>query len=348
MMTQKPLPEGFTSRGATLADIEIATGLMNAYSQHYLGTIEALPDAIYNEWLSPGFDPATDIRLVFSPQGKAVGYAEAWDTANPPVHPWVWWCVHPPHLGQGISSYLLSWAETRLQPAIDRCPPGTRVAYRAGVDTRILSAKRAMQKHGMNYIRSNYRMGIDMQAPPPQPMWPEGIRLKVFDLERDNLAEVYQADIDAFKDHFGFVESPFQEALERFKHFMTGEDAYQPGLWFLAMANGSPGKGERIAGICLNRKQSWEDPQIGWVSTLGVLRPWRRRGIGQALLLHSLGEYYRRGFRQVELGVDAESLTGALDLYKKAGMQVQRQFDLYEKELRPGEEISVQSLGDNA
>jgi hypothetical protein len=43
--------------------------------------------------------------------------------------------------------------------------------------------------------------------------------------------------------------------------------------------------------------------------------------------------------------VDAENLTGALRLYEKAGMHVHRQFDLYEKELRPGKEISVESLG---
>jgi ribosomal protein S18 acetylase RimI-like enzyme len=54
--------------------------------------------------------------------------------------------------------------------------------------------------------------------------------------------------------------------------------------------------------------------------------------------------YYKRGLRKVSLGVDGENLTGALKLYEKAGMYVHRQFDLYEKELRPGEELSVQSL----
>ena len=83
---------------------------------------------------------------------------------------------------------------------------------------------------------------------------------------------------------------------------------------------------------------------MGWVGTLGVLRPWRKRGIGLALLHQSFGEFYRRGFRKVGLGVDGENLTGALRLYKKAGMSVHRQFELYEKELRPGLEISVQNL----
>ena len=69
-------------------------------------------------------------------------------------------------------------------------------------------------------------------------------------------------------------------------------------------------------------------------------------GYWAGLLRHAFGEYYRRGYKGVALGVDAENLTGALRLYKKAGMYVHRQFDLYEKELRPGREVSVQGLAE--
>ena len=120
------------------------------------------------------------------------------------------------------------------------------------------------------------------------------------------------------------MEQPFEEALQRFSYFMLAEDSYAPGLWFLAM------DGSQIAGFSLCRKQSFEDPEVGWVSSLGVLRPWRKRGIGLALLQHSFVELYRRGFRKVGLGVDGQNLTGALRLYKRAGMHVHRQFELFE------------------
>jgi hypothetical protein len=42
--------------------------------------------------------------------------------------------------------------------------------------------------------------------------------------------------------------------------------------------------------------------------------------------------------------VDAENLTGALRLVENAGMYVHRAVDQFEKEIRPGKEISVQSL----
>ena len=44
------------------------------------------------------------------------------------------------------------------------------------------------------------------------------------------------------------------------------------------------------------------------------------------------------------LGVDAQNLTGALRLYESAGMHIDQAYDYYEKELRPGTEISVQFL----
>jgi ribosomal protein S18 acetylase RimI-like enzyme len=143
---------------------------------------------------------------------------------------------------------------------------------------------------------------------------------------------------ESFSDHFGHIETPFEEGLERFKHFAMGYESFDPTLWFLAM------DGNEVAGISLCRKNSYDNPDLGWVNTLGVRRAWRKRGIGLALLRHSFGELYRRGKRMAGLGVDAENLTGALRLYENAGMHAHLSFDLFEKEIRAGKEISVQSL----
>ena len=47
---------------------------------------------------------------------------------------------------------------------------------------------------------------------------------------------------------------------------------------------------------------------------------------------------------RIGLGVDASNPTGATRLYEKVGMKVAVEDVIYEKELRPGREISVQSL----
>ncbi len=85
------LPKGFTARGANLDDVEPALVLYNRWSQSVVGRDEITDSqAIRREWQSPNFDPAEDIRVVFAPDGRMVGYIEVWTTVKPPVHPWMW------------------------------------------------------------------------------------------------------------------------------------------------------------------------------------------------------------------------------------------------------------------
>jgi mycothiol synthase len=191
---------------------------------------------------------------------------------------------------------------------------------------------------GYTYMRSGYRMLIEMEEPAPQPVWPDGITLRTYNAE--DAEAIYHAFVDSFRDHFGFVEEPFEQGFKRFQHFQLSGHDFDPTLIFLAIDESSG----QMAGFNICQPHVHDDPQVGWVGILGVRRPWRKRGLGLALLRHSFNEFYRRGKRKVGLGVDAQNLTGALRLYENAGMHVYEAFDQYEKELRAGTEISVQSL----
>jgi mycothiol synthase len=334
------LPEGFTTRGAQLEDVELALNLFNAWSQSVLQKDEINDaQAIREEWVSPGFNPAEDIRLVFASNGEMVGYIEVWTTSKPPVHPSIWGRVHPRYEDLGIGTWLLQWGEERALQALPDVPEGLRFATRLGIHRQAEKSRKLLEDLGYRYIRSFYRMAIEMDGPAPEPVWPAEITLRTYNPETD-VEAVYRADTESFRDHFGFIEEPFEEGLKRFKHFVMEAEDFDPTLLFLAM----DGRSAEIAGFNICRSQSHDDPDMGWVGTLGVRRPWRKRGIGLALLRHSFNEFYRRGKRKVGLAVDAENLTGALRLYESAGMHVYMAFDQYEKELRAGTEISVQSL----
>ena len=331
------LPEGFTARGANLNDVEPALVLFNRWSRSVIGRDEiTVADAIRNEWISPGFDPAQDIRVVFAPNGRMAGYIEVWTTLKPPVHPWMWGRVDPDYEDLGIGTWLLSWAEQRALRALPEVSDGLRFAPRVGTYREAQKPKRLFEDLGYRYIRSSYHMLIEMDAAMPAAEFPQGITVRTYNAQMD-AAAAYLAQIDSFRDHFGFVEEPFEAGLKRFRHFWE-QDGFDPTLLFLAV------DGDEVAGICLCPPHSIDDAGMGWVGTLGVRRPWRQRGIGLALLRHLFNEYYRRGKRKVGLGVDAQNLTGALRLYENAGMHVHQAFDQYEKELRPGVEISTQTL----
>jgi mycothiol synthase len=185
-------------------------------------------------------------------------------------------------------------------------------------------------------VRYDYRMRIDLDQAPPAPVWPEGITVRSFVPGQDEAAviEVQQA---TFRDHWGYVAPSVEEDLKMLRHWMTDPD-FDPALWLLAMA------GERLVGISLNATYLDEDPDMGWITTLGVLREYRKRGVARALLLHAFGQFQQRGRKRVGLGVDTQNLTGALRLYESVGMRAYRTTHVLEKELRPGVELSTRTL----
>jgi ribosomal protein S18 acetylase RimI-like enzyme len=140
---------------------------------------------------------------------------------------------------------------------------------------------------------------------------------------------------DAFRDHWGVSEHSEEVSMEAWRKIRLEAPDFDPTLYFLAM------DGDQIAGASLCRPSLPEDERMGYVWTLAVGRPWRKRGLGEALLRHSFQEFYRRGKLRAALHVDADSLTGAVRLYEKVGMRSdpQRLMTRFEKVLRPGRDL---------
>lgn len=327
-----PLPKGYSSRPATMADLEQVVDFINAFARTVTGTDVTSVDRLRSEWESPGFDPQTNILLVETAQGDLVGEVELSDTSEVPVHPWVFGNVGLDHEGLGIGSHLIGWAEQRATQVIDRVPDDARVVLRVGVYHGHAPSAQLLEDRDYQVDRYFWRMTIDLQDPPESPRWPNGIQLRPFDRERDAEA-VYRAEDEAFEDHWGHVPESFEVGFERWSHASFHETAFDPGLWFIAW------DGDQIAGLARARPQADHDPDMGWIRTLSVRRPWRRNGLALALLQHSFGEFWRRGTSKVGLGVDGLNPMGANRLYEKAGMVVALQYDAHAKELRPGKEL---------
>lgn len=334
MLTQEgliTLKQSYAMHQVGPEDLDAVLALINAYSQATLGINEQTAGELKNFWHTPGLNMAEDVRMVTNPDGDVVGYVEALTLTQPPAHPFIWLRLHPHKADGNAGNVLLAWALQRVGSIVETLSPDLRVSVQTFNAAHDEQARKLFEGFGFQLIRHSFIMHRDLPKAPADPVWPEGITLRPFDADLHAEA-VYRADDEAFSDHFGHVEQPFETGFAKFKHFMT-EEGFDPNLWFIAM------DGEQIAGISLCRVNEQEEAPMGWVGSLGVRRPWRKRGLGMALLLHSLGEFYQRGYKKVGLGVDASNLTGALRLYERAGMYVARQYDRYEKELRPGKEL---------
>ena len=139
----------------------------------------------------------------------------------------------------------------------------------------------------------------------------------------DELAQArafHSALNEAMADDWGFVAMPFDE-WRRLRLEAAETDV---SLWFAAS------DGDEIAGAirCDGTKFGG-----GFVGALGVRRPWRRRGVGAALLQRAFLEYFRRGVTRVSLGVDSTNQSGATRLYERVGMHVVSEDVAFEKAL---------------
>ncbi|MCA9948727.1 MAG: GNAT family N-acetyltransferase [Anaerolineales bacterium] len=325
-----------TMRPATLDDIPGVVEAGNACAIAQIGRPDMEADDLHNEWTSPKVNLAENMRVVETDDGRIVGVIEVWDTDPLPVSNWVWARVHPDFENMGIGSMLMDWADQRLQVTAERVPEDLRVYYHCDSVSTYLPSIQLFEDRKLKLVRHFWHMEIELDKPIPQPVWPQGIRLTTF-AEIKDMRQVYLAFDDAFKDHWGHVDQPADGVdgrVEEWQHWVQNDKHFDPNLWFLAVA------GEEIAAVCLANPNRQEDPDMGWVDILGVRRPWRKQGLGLALLHHTFAALQTFGKLRCGLGVDAASLTGATRLYEKAGMHIARQYDAYEKEIRSGRDIS--------
>lgn len=338
-MAAPQLKEKYLLRPVTPADAQAVTDLVNAFSQKVAGINEMSPGEVASFWQTPGLDSELDLRVITDADGKLLGYAEALTWQDPPVHPHIWMRVHPAAAESEAPGLLFDWALERCSRVLEHVPAGLRVSISTFVNAGFLPLQRLFLARGFKVIRHSFDMDIHLDAPPPQPVLPPGIEVRTMD-SASEFEQFYRAHEEAFADHFGHQEEDFETGMKRLRHLLTGDDGCDPSLWFLALDGG------QVAGYSIGRiSREYAEPS-GWVSILGVRRAWRKRGLGLALLHHSFGEFYRRGWRRAGLSVDASSLTGAVQLYERAGMSVARRYDRYEKELRAGKELMTTELTD--
>ena len=208
------------------------------------------------------------------------------------------------------------------QPAISRRiaqlerEVGQPLLIRSRRGVYLTTAGELVVAHGEALRLRLLRMEIELASELP-PVTADGIDIRPAREGDERIAhDIHQ---QSFRDSWEHTAEPYDE----WEHWLVKPESFDRGLWFVAW------DGDRAAGAALCRVRDG----VGWIGILGVLREWRRRGIGRALLLHAFDEFKRRGLSRAGLGVDAESLTGANRLYESAGMHVVRTLDFFEKQL---------------
>jgi mycothiol synthase len=220
--------------------------------------------------------------------------------------------VHPGAFGRGLGAQLASLLEAEVRARGAKRVQNTVLE----ADT---SARFLMTALGYREVRRFREMRTELSAAPAAPLWPDGLRAVPFDPPADARA-FHAAQEEAFSDHWEFLSRTF-EMWSR-AHLETPE--FDASLWSVVW----DGK-EVVAGaIC-----RFEAYGGGWIDVLFTRAPWRRRGVGEALVAAAFAKLWERGQPSIGLGVDSQSETGAFRLYERMGMKPAWAGVTYEKAL---------------
>jgi mycothiol synthase len=220
--------------------------------------------------------------------------------------------VHLAARGRGIGKLIATGLEE------DAARAGARRIHNAILEADS-AARRLLDSLGYRAVRVFREMRIELEAPPRAPEWPDGLRVVPFNPERDAL-EFHAAHEEAFADHWDYTPRDF----ESWSKLTLAGERFDPALWCVVRAGDEIAAGTRATGDTYGG---------GFIHALFTRRPWRRQGVGAALLADSFRRFWERGEHSVGLGVDAASDTGAFRLYERAGMTPALGWVAYEKEL---------------
>jgi ribosomal protein S18 acetylase RimI-like enzyme len=275
----------------------VAALFVECYGEARAVGAEEIRSWLSNEEFEPGW------LQVLEEDGRVVGYGDIW-----PQERDLWLDAAAP-TGWDV---FFDWAEAEAR---ERGLAAVRVQIPHGHALAAVAARR-----GYEAWRHSLTMEIALAAPPEPVDLPAGLELRTY---RDEDADRVR---DAIKE--SFADDPFHTEVtaSSFREFFLRARGFDPSLWLLAWDGGE------LAGFSLNYPEHGSDRGLGWVNTLGVRPPWRRRGLGEALLRRSFAVLHDRGLRRVGLGVDAQNVTGALRLYERAGMRQVRRSDNWQRE----------------
>jgi mycothiol synthase len=273
-------------------------------------------------------DSRTDLVLV-ERTGDAVAYVDVeWrDHASGALELQISMsCLPEPDLA-GVAARLLDWAVARGRQLATGQPPEQARWFAAWCSDGETWTRDALTTAGFapeRHFKLLVRPRLDDLAPPP-PL-PAGLEVKP--AEPAHRRGVWEADVEAFRDHWGTPDTS-EAAFERF----VQESAQRLDLWQVAWA------GDEVAGHVLVAVDEDENAALGvsrgWLESVAVRRPWRRRGLATALVVRALHALRDAGYESAVLGVDVANPQDALDLYRRVGFEIASSATAYRRPFDP-------------
>ena len=267
---------------------------------------------------SSTFDPAAD-ALIVEMAGQVIGYSGVtWWTERDGV--WLYLTIGhllPAWRGQGIGTAMLRWAGSRAAALAATHPTNGKAMLGANASSTEVDATALLRDAGYHETFSMVEMRFDAFDTLPPVELPAGLEFRP--VAPDQYRAIWDSVQAAYADspqNVVATEEDYQEWL--------ASPAFDPTLWRIAW------DGEQIAGQTLCEIAHGR----GEVAEVSVGAPWRRRGLGQALVVAGLRALAERNVTEARLHTRADNIYGAPRLYERVGFRPLKLFVRYRKPLQ--------------
>lgn len=321
-VSEEPLHQQWARRPVLVTDAAAIVGLAEAIAR--AASVEAPMSAadVSADLDHPDVDLDRDTLAVVDYAGAFRAYVIVYDEAPGRTDGEI---LVDPDLDQDTSDALLDecigWFVDAVLAHAERRGLTSTVAVLAAAQAET-GMFEAYARHGFSYTRTFWRMGLQLSDPYPKPEVVPGMRLeRVNPGDAGVVGRLHELTESAFAEHYGHVPVPIEVFARQFGA-LSGLDA--EAIW-ITVDEATETDAAYVVGS--DRRA---DEGRGYISLLGVARPFRGRGLAKHLLATAFAYYASRGLDAVELGVDAENHTGATQLYQSVGMREWEAADVWE------------------
>ena len=237
--------------------------------------------------------------------------------------------VHPNWRRRRVGITMSRWLEAHGRELNATLAPNANTVFETWADETQTGNVALLTREGYVPLRYGYEMtrALDDVTPIPDFALPAGFEVR--SAKPEHYRAVWDADVEAFRDHNGFSEP--SEA--RYEAWLKDPLGFQPDLWQVAW---DVEKNE-VAGMVQNFINHDDNKKLnrqrGYTEGISTRRPYRKLGLARALICISLRMFKGMGMTEAALGVDATNPTGALRVYEDCGFKPIKTEIVYQKKM---------------
>jgi GNAT superfamily N-acetyltransferase len=274
-------------------------------------------------------DPQRDFLIAEVAGGEMIGFGRMWraEQTDGTRRFSYFFRLHPTWRRKRIGTFALNWFEQHAHELNAELPRNNNTVLDTWARDKETSVHAILKRANYTPIRYGFEMARSLHDPIPDFKLPDDLEVRTVTAE--DARRLWAADVEAFRDHWGFAEPTEAE----FQRWINDPVQFQPELFKVAFDKSNGEVAGMVNGYINHEENEELKRKRGYTENISTRRAYRKRGVARALIVENLKMFRDMGYDEAALGVDASNPTGALRVYESCGFKPIKIETVYQKKL---------------